>query len=222
MNRLGMNRLDLVWIDLTWTDLTWHEQTRLTDSGMQLQYTTRDNGNMMATYSKQYRSHDKNQPMRKQNWEYDDDDDNDNNNYTSAHMGVLQHVKAVYNFSRSSHIKCQFMNLKYFVIEAWYHFLDVEWVLIFALLFVWLFWQGSWTESIRHMSKWRWWRGEVEWPYCGNRLSINCTSPCAPLHLETFENPKKCCWGIFFICLLLSDNTRPVSASPPPAVLPTS
>ncbi len=42
---------------------TWPEQTRLADSRLQHQYTTRDNGNIVAKFSKQYRSHDKNQTI---------------------------------------------------------------------------------------------------------------------------------------------------------------
>jgi len=102
-------------------------------------------------------------------------------------------------------------------IKAWYHLLDIEWVLIFALPFEWLFWQGCWEESIRHMTQWRWLRGEVEWSCCGNRSSINCTSPSAPTHLETSENQRNaagdfffssaCCYliiqGLFLLLLLL-------------------
>lgn len=101
-------------------------------------------------------------------------------------------------------------------IEAWYHLLDFEWALIFALPFKWLFWQGCWGESIRHTSKGRWLRGEVEWSCCGNRSSINCTSPSAPPHLETSENQRNaagdffssaCCYlimqGLFLLLLLL-------------------
>lgn len=51
--------------------------------------------------------------------------------------------------------------------------------------------------------KWRWLRGEVEWSCNGNRSSFNFTSPSAPPHLETSENPKKCCWGFFFIFFYL-------------------
>ncbi len=44
--------------------LTWHEQSRLTDSRLQHQYTTRDNGHIRAIYTPTKGSHDKNQPMR--------------------------------------------------------------------------------------------------------------------------------------------------------------
>ncbi len=63
MDRLDMNQ--------TWHGMAWHEQTRLTDSRLQHQYTTRNKGNDMATYSKQDWTHENNQPIR--TWQNEQD-----------------------------------------------------------------------------------------------------------------------------------------------------
>ncbi len=64
---LGMNRLDM-------------KQTRLTDSRLQHQYTTRNKGNDKATYNKQGGSHDKNNPMGNKTHDLDNQSEHDTSN----------------------------------------------------------------------------------------------------------------------------------------------
>ncbi len=55
--------------DSTWHENTWlgkEKQTRLVVNRLQLQYMTRNKGNDIATYDKQWEWHDMNKPMMKQ------------------------------------------------------------------------------------------------------------------------------------------------------------
>ncbi len=65
--RLHLNRLDM-------------KQTRLTDSRLQHQYTTRNKGNDKATYNKQGGSHDKNNPMGNKTHDLDNQSEHDTSN----------------------------------------------------------------------------------------------------------------------------------------------
>ncbi len=69
---LDLTWLDLTWLDLTWLDLTWLDLTWLDQTTHQQQVTTlihdKEQDNDMATYIKQDWTHDKNQPMSRQNW----------------------------------------------------------------------------------------------------------------------------------------------------------